>query len=114
MSIQSWIPGAIGAWTVSAGWGVGEAPGIGDTALILQGNDLINVTGSVAVGSVTLSDAGAVVNVTGVLDVVDGLTVTAGEIAVSGYLDTGDLSNAGTILNTGYVVISGNVDAASL
>ena len=114
MSIQSWMPGSIGAWTVSAGWGLNPPPGASDTALILQGDDLINVSGSVAVSSMTLSDAGAVLDVTGVLDVADGLMVTAGEIAVSGYLDTGDLINAGTILNSGFVVIGGNVSASSL
>jgi hypothetical protein len=82
--------------------------------LILQGDDLINVSGSVAVNSVTLADAAAVLNVTGVLDITGALAVTAGDIAVSGYLDTGDFSNTGTILNSGFVVIGGNVNAASL
>lgn len=114
MSTQSWALGSIGAWTSDSDWSPGPAPSAGDTALIAAGDDLIEVTDSVDITSVTIDDPTALLDIKGILDVSGGLRLSAGEIDVSGYLVTGALTNDGTIINGGAVIIDGNVDATSL
>jgi hypothetical protein len=102
MATLSWTASTSGLWTNALNWSSDQVPGAGETALVtLAGNYLVNVLGSVTVGSLVLDDAGAEIGVGGSLSVTGSLTVATGLLNVGGSLDAAGLSNAGIVDNSG-------------
>ncbi len=120
MSIDSWLAGTSGDWTLATGWSSGAQPGAGDTAVIAApGSYVVTLFGTASVAGLTLGAAGAEFYDAGALAVSGTLAVSAGTLALAyGTLSGGTLAlSGGHFLSTGGtldgVAVQGSLDLSA-
>src|ERR1700722_3667858 len=112
-----WIAGD-GTWSTAANWTANAVPGSSDDAFIsAPGGYTVSITSPISVGSVTISDAQAVlaINDPGVTQSVTGGFSNAGTVAVDNAGGNGgsNLSIGGTLTNSNFLVIGNSGLSAS-
>src|SRR3984957_14254407 len=112
-----WIAGD-GTWSTAANWTANAVPGSSDDAFIsAPGGYTVSITSPISVGSVTISDAQAVlaINDPGVTQSVTGGFSNAGTVAVDNAGGNGgsNLSIGGTLTNSNFMVIGNGGLSAS-
>jgi autotransporter-associated beta strand protein len=98
-----WNAGLNGSWTVGANWSAG-VPNTGTDATINAfGDYTVTLSGRGFANSLTVNAAGALFSETaaGTLDIVNGLTLEAGKVALRGVNTIGSVTMSGGTLETG-------------
>jgi len=112
VSIESWLAGNSGDWTLASDWSGGKAPGAADTAVIAApGAYVVTLFGAAAVGGVTLNAAGAEFYDAGVLSLSGTFALQAGTLALAyGSINGGTLALQGGHFQT----TGGTLDAVAV
>jgi hypothetical protein len=115
MANRHWV-GTSGDWSNSTDWTGGKPPGAADAAIVdAPGTYTLTVTGTDAVGSVRLDDAGATLDITGT----GTLAVSGSTVVQSGTLEidpSGLLENGGTLTvrSSGSLLLNGTLQGGTL